>query len=177
MAPAAIMLGAAAITAYGEGQKGSAAKAAGKFSARQGVRNAKSSMAEGIRKANEIRRQGDVAKSDAAAAMAASGGVTDDVGAIKTLADIEQVTDYNALSAIYEGGQKSDQQRLQAKMDKLSGKQAQTASYFKAAGTMLKGASSAYSMGGNGGAPSSNVVLPSSGGQKFGYGGAYDGSF
>lgn len=146
MAPAVLIAGAV-ITGMGQLKEGADAEAAGKFSSRQGKRNAKASMAEGIRGANEARRQGAQTASDASAAMAGSGGVTDDVGAIKTLADIEQVTDYNAAASIYKGDQRAQTQTLQAKMDKLAGKNAKTSSYVKAAGTALSGASNAYSMG------------------------------
>lgn len=146
MAPVALVV-AAGVTAMGQIQEGNAAEAAGKFSARQNERNAKNTMAEGIRAANETRRQGEQVKSDAAAAMAAGGGVTDDVGAIETLSDIEQITDYNALSAIYQGGVKADQQKMQAQMDRFTGQQRKDASRIKAAGTMLGGASDAYTMG------------------------------
>tara|TARA_R110000851_G_scaffold9579_1_gene35531 strand:- start:2663 stop:3094 length:432 start_codon:yes stop_codon:yes gene_type:complete len=141
------MVAGAAIGAMGAIQEGNAAEAAGKFTARQQQRNAKNSMAEGIRKATEIQRMGDRAQSDASAAMAAGGGVTDDVGAIKTLSDIQAVTDYNALSAIYEGDLKADTQNMQADMDRMAGKQAQQASRFKAASTVLSAGSKAYSMG------------------------------
>ena len=132
------------MTALGEIGKGNAAEASGKFTARQNKRNAKASSAEGIRNANEIQRQGDQTKSDAAAAMAASGGVTDDVGAITTLTDIDAVTDYNALAAIYEGGLRSDSQNMQADMDKFTGKQAKNASRLRAVSTVMDGASKVY---------------------------------
>ena len=146
MAPALLVAGAV-ITGIGALKEGADADAAGKFASRQNTRNAKSSMAEGIRGSIEARRQGERTASDASAAMAGSGGVTDDVGAIKTLADIEQVTDYNAATSIYKGDQRSETQMLQAKMDRLAGKNAKTSSYVKAAGTALNAASGAYKMG------------------------------
>ena len=63
--------------------------------------------AEGTRRASEINRQGEVFKSDARAQMAAGGGVTDDVGAIETLSDIDRVYDYNALSSIFEAEERA----------------------------------------------------------------------
>lgn len=145
MAPA-VMIAGAVITGMGQVKQGNEAKAAGDFSSRQGKRNAKASMAEGVRGAIEMRRQGARTASDASAAMAAGGGVTDDVGAIKTLADIEQVTEYNALTSIYKGEQRAQTQSLQAQMDKLAGKNAKSSSYVSAAGTALGGASNAYKM-------------------------------
>ena len=141
------LIAATAVTAMGQVQEGNAASAAGEFSARQNLQNAKQSKAEGIRRAIETRRQGDVLKSDATAAMAAGGGVTDDVGAIKTLADIEQVMDYNAMAAIYESDLQSQQQQLQASMDSMAGNQRKKASRTRAVGTVMSGASKAYTMG------------------------------
>jgi hypothetical protein len=139
---------AVAITALGQMKEGADAEAAGKFSARQQIRNAKASKAEGARGAIEARRQGDRTASDASAAMVASGGVTDDVGAIKTLSKIKEVSEYNALVSIYKGDQRSQTQMLQAQMDKLAGKNKKESSYIKAAGTAIGGASNAYKMSG-----------------------------
>ncbi len=146
MAPA-VLIASAVITGMGQVKQGADADAAGKFSARQEKRNARASVAEGIRGSIEASRQGDRAASDASTAMVASGGVTDDVGAIKTLSKIQDVTDYNALVSIYKGDQRAQTQTLQAKMDRLAGKNAKTSSYTKAAGTALSSASSAYRMG------------------------------
>jgi len=146
MAVAAVVA-ATALSAYNESQEGEAANVAAKATARQQRRNARASEAEGTRRAIEINRQGEGAQSDAAAAMGAAGGVTDDVGAIKTMADIEKVTDYNALAALYESGQRADTQRFAAQLDEMSGKQAQRAGRMKAVSTVLSGASKAYTMG------------------------------
>lgn len=146
MAVAAVVAGAA-LTAYSQSQEGEAARAAGKATARQQERNAKASLAEGTRRSIEIRRQGARTASDAEAIMGMSGGVTDDVGAIKTLADIEQVTNYNALASLYESRQQSDRQNFAAQLQRMSGQAARTAGNVKAAGTVLSGASSAYTMG------------------------------
>jgi hypothetical protein len=147
MAVAAIMAAGAAITALGQMQEGADAEVAAKFKARQEIRNAKASKAEGIRGSIEANRQGDIAVSDASAAMVGAGGVTDDVGAIKTLSKIKQKTDYNALVSIYKGDQRAQTQTLQAEMDRTAGRAKNRAAQYRAAGTALKGASSAYSMG------------------------------
>lgn len=74
----------------------------GKDTAANYARAAKARMVEGNRESHEIRRQGRVMQSDAAAAIAGGGGVTDDVAGINVMSDIEQVADYNALNALYE---------------------------------------------------------------------------
>lgn len=146
MAPVA-MAAATGIKAVGQLAEGEAAEAAGKFKARQERRNAKNALAEGIRESGNIRRQGEITQGNAAAAMGASGGVTDDVGAIKTMADIESITNYNAATAIYGGRQRQQNLNLQARMSARAGKDAKNASRMKAIGTVISGGSNAYRMG------------------------------
>lgn len=146
MAQIAMVVGAA-VMAYGQYEQGEAAKDAGDMAAQQHEMNAKSSLAEGIRASHEIRRQKKVVKSDAVAAMVAGGGVSDDVGAIKTLSDIEQVYDYNSLAALFAGETQADAQQYAARVAKYDGKSFQSASRLSAISTMISGVSSAYSMG------------------------------
>lgn len=126
------MIGGTALSVMGTLQEG-------KMQAAQYARNATAAFATGTRRAGEIRRQGDVLKSDAAAAMAAGGGVTDDVGAISTFAEIEQVVDYNALSALYEGETRAEDLRF-------AGKVAKSTSRAKAFSTVLSGTGLAAGM-------------------------------
>lgn len=100
-------------------------------------RRAKAATAVGQRKASETRRQGRVIQSDAKAAMAAGGGVTDDAGAIEQLANIAQVTDYNQLAALYEGDTEAEGLRLENKFNKKIARTKQFA-------TALSGASKAF---------------------------------
>jgi hypothetical protein len=144
----ALLITAAAVSAYGTLQEGAAAESAAKAAARQGVKNAKASQAEGLRRAAEITRQGDVLQSDAVASMVAGGGVSDDVGAIRTLADIEQVTNYNALSALFESRSRASQQEYAARVMREEGHQARKASYVRAGATALQGGAYAYGIGG-----------------------------
>lgn len=116
---------------------GEAADAEGKSLRRQYGRAADETVASGQRRAAEIRRQGDVLKSDAIAAMAGGGGVADDVGAIKRLADIEQVTNYNALSALYGANTEAQQLRYSGEVAKARGTQARKTSYLNMGATVL----------------------------------------
>lgn len=109
----------------------------GTMQADQYARNAKASEATGTRRAAEVRRQGDIVKSDTAAAMVAGGGVTSDVGAISTLADIEQVVDYNALSALYEGSARADDLDYAGKIAKKTGKTKAFGTALSSAGSMM----------------------------------------
>lgn len=101
------------------------------------ARRANQAQASGQRRAIEVRRQGDQVQSDARAAMAASGGVTDDAGAIQQLADIQQAFDYNALSALYEGDSEARGLEIEDKFRKKISRTKQLA-------TALSGASKAY---------------------------------
>ena len=130
MAVPALMLGSTALNmkAQNDETKGQAAL---------NLRRAKAATATGQRKATEIRRQGRVIQSDARAAMAAGGGVTDDAGAIEQLANIAQVTDYNQLAALYEGDTEAEGLHLENKINKKIGR-------TKQAATALSGASQAF---------------------------------
>ena len=101
------------------------------------IRRSNQARASGQRRAIEVRRQGDALQSDARAAIAASGGVTDDVGTIKQLADIDQATDYNALAALYEGESEARGLETENVYRKRIGRTKQFA-------TALSGASKAY---------------------------------
>ena len=145
---AAVVMGiGTAVSALGQAAEGEAAEAASKMAARQLEHDADQSEAEGLRTAREYRRRGDRTKSDAIAAMAAGGGVSNDVGAIKTLADIEQVYDYNSMAAIYQSRNRAQQQRFQAETTREEGHMAKRAGYVKSIGTVLRGGAQASVMG------------------------------
>jgi len=109
----------------------------GQATAEQHARAAKASYAEGTRSAAETRRGGRVIASDVEAAIAGGGGVTDDPGSIQTLADIEQVTDYNALTALYEGSSRAREHRKQ-------GRTARKLARSRALATAITGASKMF---------------------------------
>ncbi len=79
---------------------------------------AKTAMARGTRGAAEATRAGDIVESDARAAMAAGGGSASDAGAIETLGKIKAESEYNALSALYEGRQEADLAIYEGKVKK-----------------------------------------------------------
>lgn len=82
--------------------------------------NADAIEALGIREAGEERLRGDVMLSNAKAAMAGSGMVTTDVGAVEQLARIRDRSDYNALGAIYESRVDASKERYQAGMNEVT---------------------------------------------------------
>jgi len=127
-------------------EAGQAAARSAEMSARQYERNAKQELLAGERAAKEIKRQGEVIQSDTKAAMAASGGTTTDVNAVKTQAEIEQVVDYNALAAIYESEESSKDQLLSAKVVRAGGQAAQKTAKTSQIATVLGGASNVFSI-------------------------------
>lgn len=144
-AAAAVVVGAV-VGAVGQHQQGQAADLAAKSEAMQRERNAKQTAAAGRRRAAEIRRQGRVRHGDARAAMAAMGGVADDVGALDQLDNLDAVSQYNALASIYESDVNADQQNYEANMARFEGRTARKAASMQAAGTVMQGVASGMGM-------------------------------
>ena len=144
MAPAIPFI-AMGMTALSAKQQGDAANIAAKNKAFQQEESGKQALASGIRKANEQRHQGEVVRSDARAAMSAAGGVTDDAGATKMISDIDNVYEYNAMSAIYESEVEDQQSRYAAKVSRWEGKSAQRAGNMKALSSLVSDGSEMYS--------------------------------
>lgn len=117
---------------------GLAKKSQADFQASQLEANAKASKAKGTRDAEEERRRGDIILSNARAAMAGSGGVTTDAGAIETLAGIQNETDYNSLATLYEGDERATSLRTAASAKKYEGKIARTRGITGSIGSMLQ---------------------------------------
>jgi len=117
--------------------EGNMARRATNLEADQMAQRAKSAFAKGTVGAAEQRRQASVTMSNARAAQAASGGVTTDAQAISQLAGIDQVGEYNAMSALY--GAKTEQQSLQRAelMKRYKDKTARTAKMFEGLGTVV----------------------------------------
>jgi hypothetical protein len=133
-------------TIYGADQANKAGKTnkkAAEATAAQYDKRAVEEQEVGGREAVEIKRQGEQIKSNANAAMAYSGGVTDDAGAYKTQGDISAVIDYNVLMAIYTGKKTAQQSREAADAVRKGGAAAASAAKAQANATLLSGASTA----------------------------------
>lgn len=111
-----------------------------KFEARQIKRNADAIAAKGSRDAQEVRRQGKITASNARAAMAGAGGLVSDAGGIEGLAAIKQVSDQNALSALFESDTQSENLRMKARAVKQSAKGEYRKGATKSLGTILRDA-------------------------------------
>lgn len=142
-----LAVGSTLLSAKSSRDSAKAAQKAAKYEALQLDKLANQQEAAGGREAIEIRRQGEVLKSDAKVAMAGSGGVTDDVGAVKTLSDIHGVVNYNALAALFEAKQTAQQTRESAKVVRKGGRAAAAAGKAESNATLLRGASSIYNTG------------------------------
>lgn len=110
----------------------------------QHYRRARETLNAAQRKSAEIRRQGKSAVGDSRAAMAAAGGVTDDAGAKEQLDNIEAVSNYNALAALYEGSAGAQQLRFAGDVARYSGKMRKKAGIAGAMGGAAQGGAQLY---------------------------------
>lgn len=133
-----------ALQAVSQYSQGESAKASKGFEAEQLNRSAKARGAAASREAYEERRRGRVLQSNIRAAQAAGGGTTTDPGAISTLAKAQVVTDYNALSALYQGEVEAEGLRTAAKAREFEGKSQQRASRLKSLATIVSGGAKLY---------------------------------
>jgi hypothetical protein len=67
-------------------------------------------------------KEGEIIESRARAVMAAGGGVTTDPGATEQLAKIKAASEYNVLSALYEGKTEAGIARYEGKVKKKAGR-------------------------------------------------------
>ena len=112
------------------------AMAEGKAAEQAGAFKAKTSMAAGTRKAGEAKRAGDILESNIRAARAAGGGGFDP-GAIERIGKVGAETDYNVLSALYEGKTGADIAQYEGAVKKKASK-------TKALSTLLSGGAGMY---------------------------------
>jgi hypothetical protein len=138
------LIGSTVLSAGGQIMQGNAAAKSAKFSAKQMDRNAIAAEAESQRAAIEERRKSDVLQSRARAVAAAGGGTTTGIGVQDVIADIENIGEYNALSALFEGSTQAQGLRTQADATRYEGKQAKRASRIGALSTVLSGGAKAY---------------------------------
>jgi hypothetical protein len=97
------------------------------------------------RRAISARRRGDRAVSRAKAIAAASGGRVDDPTIQNITDDLEEDTDFNVLSALYEGESRGKDLGLQARETRRRGRYAKKSSYMNAAASTGKSLYSMYS--------------------------------
>jgi hypothetical protein len=154
--------------ASSQASQGIAANQAAQYNAAQSVAAGKAAVGAATRKAYNEQRQGNLVRSRAQAVAAASGGGSLDPSVIDATGRIQAQTDYNAMSALYEGQTAQQGYNNQAALDRAEGKNAQNAGLLKAGGTLLAGGSSIFDRFGGGGFASYNASngnwTPGSGG-------------
>ena len=139
-----LVVGSSVLGAMGAMQEGQAANEASKIDAAQLRENANQSIARGTREAEQealIKRKN---ISDAEAQMAGQGGTTSSAGNVETLAKIEQVGEYNALSALYESEIEAEGYKKAAKQRRREGKQALRSARTQALTSLVSAGATAY---------------------------------
>lgn len=130
------------VSAYGSIQAGKAANALAQYNAQQEEINAQARMRDAAIEANATRRRNRQIEGRLRAKQGAS-GVVGDVGSplldqINSRAELEM----GALEVERQGNIEAGLMQQRAAIDRIEGKNAKRASYFNAAGTILKGAGS-----------------------------------
>lgn len=133
-----------ALKAYSSWQQGEWADRAGKFESDQMVAAGTAEYAAATRASYEAAREGKILAENAEAAMAGSGGVTTDEGAVRELAEIDRDAQYNSMAALFEGKSKRQDLVRQAVQRRLQGKIDKKTKRYEAIGTLLEGGSELY---------------------------------
>jgi hypothetical protein len=158
---ATLVAGTSLLSASAAVQQGAAARAAGQFNANMAERNAKvaEQQAEQIKRSSEFdinRFRDNFADLQATAAQAfryngfvATGGTP-----LQVLLDNAREADteialrrYNASIGEQQALESATEQRLQGRLDRMMGRSAQKASYYQAAGSLLRGGAQIAGMG------------------------------
>ena len=116
-------------------------------------------QAAGTQDAYEQRKIGERVESDAIAAMAAGGGMTD----IEQLADIRSTTDYNVLSTLFASKNEAQQQRYAARIRNHEGRMAKRLSMVKGITTIISEAGKAIAGAGAGAGAGADKALAGAG--------------
>lgn len=142
----AIMTGVStAIQAASTLAQGSAAKEMYNYQANQINQQAGQQRATAQRQAMEQQRAGAYAASRAQAVAANSGAGASDTTVANVEENLAGQTEYNRLSALFTGEERARGLQQQASTDVYSGQQAQTASRYKAIGTLAQGGETLFS--------------------------------
>jgi len=139
-----MMIGSTILSATGSAMGGISENNAAKYTAAQENIAGNNAAGAGQRKAIAERRQGQLVQSRAQAVSAASGGGATDPTVLDIQSGIGAQTDYNAMTALYEGAEAKRGYDAQASIDRYEGGQAQTAGFLKAGTTLLSGGSSLF---------------------------------
>ncbi len=147
----AALVASTAVSAAGTIASGNAARAAATNQAAQLNQQAGQERAASQRIAIQKRRDATLANSRVQAVSAASGGSATDSTIDNITQNIAGQGEFNALTALYNGEERSRGLEMSASNAMLEGKQAHRSAVFSAGGTILNTASSLFSRYGNGG--------------------------
>lgn len=125
------------IEAIGKLQAGRAAYKSGLYNAAVAEDQANLEILSAGAREAAIRRSARRLQGQQLTALAASGGDISSGSALDVLKDSAVEAELDALTARYEGQLQARSQRQGAKLARMQGKQARTASYFSAASSML----------------------------------------
>lgn len=137
------------VSAVGTLAAGAQAKNTAEFEAAQYRQKANEERAVASRTMQNERRQKELVISKLNANAAQASGDTTDTGVLNLVGGIEKEGEYQALSAFARGENAARGLEDQAYMTKRKGEFAQTASYMKAAGSVMEGISGIGSKKGN----------------------------
>lgn len=138
-------IGGSVLSGIGQVQAGKAANVNAKFQAAQAEQQAGQEQATAQRVAIEERRKAAIVVSNVRAASAASGGGATDPTVLNIEGGIAQQGEYNAMSALFEGEERSKALKLQAASTRMEGKQAKKAGMIGGVSTIISGASTIIS--------------------------------
>lgn len=157
----ALMLGGAALSAYGQVKSGQDKNKAAKFNASIAEQQAESVLQQGTKQANLQRYRGRQLISSQRARYGAS-GVTASGSPLEVMAQTAEDVEYDALMTEWESKTKAQYYKSGAENSRRAGKKAVTDSYIGAGTTLLTSAAS-YGMssgfGGSGTAVASNYKI------------------
>lgn len=138
----ALMVIGTVVSAYGTIAAGSAQRAEADSQAYQMRQQAGQERASAQRAEIVQRRQGAFALSRAQAVAAAGGGDTTDPTVVNVEKDIAGQTEYNAMTALFNGEERARGLETGANFKNFEGDQAYQKGLYSAAGTIFKGGSS-----------------------------------
>lgn len=145
-------LAGTAISAIGTIAAGKAQRKDAEFQAQQLDIRAKQEHAAAQREAEDVRRRKELVLSRQQVVSAASGMGADDPSVIEIAADTAGYGRYQEMSALAAGEARRKQNEYAAYSARTTGKAAQTASYYSAAGTIIGGIGNVFQQKyGNGG--------------------------
>ncbi len=143
IAVAVIAIAAAGVAAAGAIQQGRAQKKIGEFNAKLAEREAERAREVARFKEKQLREEGRAFRSKQIAAAASQGRDVTEGSPLLLRQETAEDIELDALAVRFQGSAEAARLEGEARLSRFRGKQAQTASFFKAGTTLLGGAASA----------------------------------